>query len=87
VYELQRLLALSKGVRYLTVKQVTQLNIGKRTARVGGITEMMLKGVDSIYKKIFTGHKYSVNGHIAVKGDKSVYALYDGDLLYWSTRN
>jgi group II intron reverse transcriptase/maturase len=35
-------------------------------------------------KSIFNGHKYRVNRHSAVRGNKSVY---DGDLVYWSKIN
>jgi RNA-directed DNA polymerase len=43
VYGLQRLLASSKGARYLAVRQVTQLNTGKRTAGVDNIKNLMPK--------------------------------------------
>ena len=33
---------------------------------------------------IFNGHKYRVNRHSAVRGDRSIY---DGDLIYWSKKN
>jgi group II intron reverse transcriptase/maturase len=43
-------------------------------------TEVILKHQDGI----FNGHKYRINRHSAVRGDKSVY---DGDLVYWSKKN
>jgi group II intron reverse transcriptase/maturase len=47
-------------------------------------TKIPLKENIKHLESIFNGHKYRVNRHSAVRGDRSVY---DGDLVYWSKKN
>lgn len=71
--------------RYCDFSQVDLWSINKWTRKyIYNNSEMSPIEVDNNCKRIFTGHKHSVNAHIAVKWKKSVY---DKDLLYWSKRN
>ena len=47
-------------------------------------TKMSSKEIIKHLDPIFNGHKYRVNRHSAVRGDRSIY---DGDLVYWSKKN
>jgi RNA-directed DNA polymerase len=47
-------------------------------------TKMNYNQKKEYLEMIFNGHRYRVNRHSAVRGDKSIY---DGDFLYWSKKN
>jgi RNA-directed DNA polymerase len=59
VKELQRLLMRSKSALLLSIKQVTQINKGKRTAGVDGYKALTPQERNKLYKKLITYNVFS----------------------------
>ena len=86
---LQKLVLTSYAARMLAIRQVTQLNAGKKTAGIDGKKSLTFEErfqLENVLKKQVKNWKHQGLREIPIpkKGGKSPF---DGDINYWAKRN